>query len=282
LRPSSCAPLGDGGFSIGRAPDGSAPPVSPSIGSPGGKGLPDEDGQLAGEEGRDEDLAETKVVQRRMRIPKVEAYEVFKAEDGSELNLCIVNDSKALIAAKRQVKALGETVNNDKYEMDRLKDLIARKNQERQADAASATEDVTVVDEEEYAAMTELKKRKTNYREAFEKLRASKHKVNDLTASVQSNKERLLEDFEGWYVQTYGEEPREPVREENSGPVYGPNGDLLDPDEAFEKLEVERIMETDPKSFAFTQAAKHKTALKGSLAAGKSQGAAMRARNRVG
>jgi len=106
--------------------------------------------------------------------------------------------------------------------------------------------------------------------------------VTDLTASVQSNKERLLEEFDVWYVQTYGEEPKEAVREENSGPVYGPGGDMLDPDEAFEKLEVERIMENDPKSFAFTQASKHKHTMKGSLAAGRSQGAAMRARNRKG
>merc|ERR1712072_1516861 len=105
--------------------------------------------------------------------------------------------------------------------------------------------------------MTELKKRKNSYRESFEKLRSAKHKLTDLTASVQSNKERLLEEFDRWFVMTYGEDPKEAAKEENSGPVYGPGGDMLDPDEAFEKLEVDRIMEENPQSFAFTQA-KHK------------------------
>jgi len=269
---------GASGFSVGKAPEGSAPPVSPTIGSPAGTAA-DEDGLPAADYGEDEALQETKVVQPRKRIPRVEAYEVFKAEEGSELNQVVVDDAKAVIDAKRHVKALGDRVNNDKYEMDRLKDLIARKANERAADEGG--EDTVVIDEEEYAAMTELKKRKLSYREAFEKLRAAKHKVNDLTASIQSNKERLLEDFDLWYVTTYGPEPKEKVKQENSGPVYGPNGDMLDPDEAFEKLEVERIMEKDPKSFAFTQAAKHKHEMRGTLAAGRSQGAAMRARNRA-
>lgn len=269
--------VGADGFSAGKAPDGAAPPESPTIGSP----KTDD-----GEEGvEDEYLAETKpmatqVVQMRKRIPRAEAYEVFKAEDGLEWNQTVIDDSNHLIEYKRNAKSLGDKVNNDKYEIDRLKDLIARKTRER---SDSAVEDDTVViDEEEYAAMTELKKRKTSYRDSYEKLRATKHKLTDLTASVQSNKERLLEEFDRWYVMTYGEEPKEAAKEENSGPVYGPGGDLLDPDEAFEKLEVERIMESNPKSFAFTQASKHKMAMKGTLAAGRSQGAAMRARNRKG
>lgn len=270
---------GADGFAAGKAPDGAAPPVSPTIGSPKSIG---DDETYADEAG----LSETKpmatqVVQMRKRIPRAEAYEVFKSEDGTEWNQAVVDDSNQLIEYKRQAKTLGDKVNNDKYEIDRLKDLIARKTRERSSEEVS--EDGTmVIDEEEYAAMTELKKRKTSYRDSFEKLRATKHKLTDLTAAVQSNKERLLEEFDRWYVMTYGEEPREAVKEENSGPVYGPGGDLLDPDEAFEKLEVERIMEDNPKSFAFTQASKHKVAMKGTLAAGRSQGAAMRARNRKG
>jgi len=273
--------VGEDGFAVGRAPDGAAPPESPTVGSPGSKagddsGLPesayDDTTQLA---------ATQQVRQPRKRIPRAEAYEVFKAEDGAEWNTLVVEESSALIEMKRSVKALGEKLNNDKYEIDRLKDLIDRKSRER-SNEADADSEAMVIDEEEYAAMTELKKRKASYRDTFEKLRSGKHKVTDLQASVQSNKERLLEEFDGWYLQTYGPEPVAAVKEENSGPVYGPGGDMLDPDEAFEKLEVERIMENNPQSFAFTQAAKHKATMKGSLAAGRSQGAAMRARNRKG
>jgi len=271
---------GQDGFAAGKAPDGAAPPVSPTIGSP--KSIGDEEA-YTDEAG----LSETKpmatqVVQMRRRIPRAEAYEVFKSEDGTEWNQAVVDDSNQLIEFKRQAKTLGDKVNNDKYEIDRLKDLIARKTRERSSEDATEEDGTMVIDEEEYAAMTELKKRKTSYRDSFERLRATKHKLTDLTAAVQSNKERLLEEFDRWYVTTYGEEPREAVKEENSGPVFGPGGDLLDPDEAFEKLEVERIMEDNPKSFAFSQASKHKVAMKGTLAAGRSQGAAMRARNRKG
>jgi len=269
--------VGADGFSVGRAPDGAKPPESPPVGSPGSKVDGDED-LPAATYNDTQPLPSTQVVQQRKRIPRAEAYEVYKAEDGSEWNTSVVEESNQLVEVKRAVKGLGDKVNNDKYEIDRLKDLIDRKARERAAEEGG--DDTVVIDEEEYAAMTELKKRKTSYRDNYEKLRAMKLKVTDLQASIQSNKERLLEEFDSWYVMTYGEEPREQSREENSGPVYGPGGDMLDPDEAFEKLEVERIMEDDPKSFAFTQASKHKHEMKGSLAAGRSQGAAMRARNR--
>jgi len=273
--------VGADGFAVGRAPDGAAPPESPTVGSPGSK--PGEDSELP-ESAYDDtaQLAATQqVMQPRKRIPRAEAYEVFKSEDGSEWNTLVVEETSQLTDIKRNVKSLGEKLNNDKYEIDRLKDLIDRKNRER-ANEQQADDEAVVIDEEEYAAMTELKKRKASYRDTFDKLRSGKHKVTDLQASVQSNKERLLEEFDRWYVQSYGPEPVAAVREENSGPVYGPGGDMLDPDEAFEKLEVERIMDKNPKSFAFTQAAKHKSTMRGTLAAGRSQGAAMRARNRKG
>jgi len=272
--------VGADGFAVGRAPDGAAPPESPTVRSPGSKAGDDDELPGAAYEETQQLGTTQQVVQPRKRIPRAEAYEVFKAEDGAEFNASVVDDSNTLIEVKREVKALGDKANNDKYEIDRLKDLIDRKGRER--DGESNEEDTVVIDEEEYAAMTELKKRKTSYRDTFGKLRSAKVKVTDLQAAVQNNKERLLEEFDTWYVMAYGEEPKVAAKEENSGPVYGPGGDLLDPDEAFEKLEVERIMENDPKSFAFTQAAKHKHTMKGSLAAGRSQGAAMRARNRKG
>jgi len=271
--------VGADGFSVGRAPDGAAPPESPTIGSPGSK--TDEDGLPASAYDGSQTLgATTEIKEPRKRIPRSEAYEVFKTEDGAEWNSMVVEESNQLSEVKRAVKTLGERLNNDKYEIDRLKDLIDRKSRERANEEGQ--DDTVVIDEEEYAAMTELKKRKSSYRDTFEKLRSGKSKVTDLSASVQGNKERLLEEFDMWYTATYGAEPTKADKEENSGPVFGPGGDMLDPDEAFEKLEVERIMTKDPKSFAFTQAKKLKHTMRGSLAAGRSQGAAMRARNRKG
>ena len=44
------------------------------------------------------------MVQQRKRIPRAEAYEVYKAEDGSEWNTSVVEESNQLVEVKRAVK----------------------------------------------------------------------------------------------------------------------------------------------------------------------------------
>lgn len=59
-------------------------------------------------------------------------------------------------------------------------------------------------------------------------------------------KEEMLGMFDSWYLNEYGPEPTSGRAEEpNSKPVYGPGGDMLDPDEAFEQLEQQSHLRVD-------------------------------------
>lgn len=270
----------DGGFSVGSAPADAKPePGSPGLPSPADKEKKGED--AAPEGAADADELEKTMMSETVplkRIPRNEAFELFKQGSGSAMQEEVNDQQRELIQKKREVKALGDCCNANKAKIDSMNRLLQHKQQEEHT--TDQDQDTYVIDEEEYDAMRTIKECKADYRLKFEQLRAGKSHVEALTASVRNGKEELLNNFEAWYLQTYGPDPVVGrANEPNTGPVYGPGGDLLDPDEAFEQLEQKRIMDKDPDSFAFTIATKK---IKGDMnnMSGRPRGAAMRARNR--
>eukprot|EP00658_Telonema_sp_P-2_P020882 TRINITY_DN18285_c0_g1_i1.p1 TRINITY_DN18285_c0_g1~~TRINITY_DN18285_c0_g1_i1.p1 ORF type:complete len:617 (+),score=189.16 TRINITY_DN18285_c0_g1_i1:159-2009(+) len=274
----------DQGFSVGQAPDNAKPKDSPGLPSAAAKGQSRQDDR---EEGQTEGVAEAEGLDKtvalepagfRKRIPRSEAYEVFKAQSGSLMQSEVNAMQRQLIQAKREVKERGDGCNANKAKIDTMNRLLDTKRLEEHS--KDRDQDTYVIDEEEYDAMRTIKECKADYRIQFDKLRSGKATVEALTASIRNSKEELLSSFDEWFLTQYGPEPvvtRE--KEPNSAPVIGAGGDVLDPDEAFEHLEQQRIMDKDPDSFAFTMATKKVKGEMNSMS-GRPRGAAMRARNR--
>jgi len=272
----------EGGFSVGQAPQGAMPAESPGLPSPGDRSRLGHDGEEPVEEDEAE-LSKTvamEPVQLKKRIPRAEAYEIYKSDSGRVLQAEVNEQQRELIQVKREVKTLGDTCNANKSKIDTMKRLLVTKKEEEHS--SDQNQDTYVIDEEEYDAMRTIKECKLKYRDEFEKLRHGKAQVEALCAAIRNGKEELLTSFDAWFLQEYGPEPTQGrSKEPNTGPVIGAGGDLLDPDEAFEQLEHKRIMDKDPDSFAFTIATKK---IKGDLnnTSGRPRGAALRARNRKG
>jgi len=271
----------EGGFSVGIAPGDAKPkddtglPQSPKDGD--GRASPDGDGaEMAdGADSLDQTVLVPPSAMPKKRIPRNEAYEIFKHSAGGEMQSEVNEKQRVLIQVKRDIKNQGDICNMNKGKIETMNRLLKQK--EAQEHSHDKDQETYVIDEEEYHAMKTIKECKAEYRVKFEELRERKSTQERLNVELQNVKEEMLETFDKWYLTEYGPEPtsgRAP--EPNTKPVMGPGGDMLDPDEAFQQLEVQRIMDKDPDSFAFTMATKDISKSK----SGRPTGAAARSRSR--
>ena len=218
---------GGEGFSCGEAPDGSRPavPVSQLVpsrpsrpttetatrtasagaggGATGGGGGP-MGGASAGGVGFAAGMAGADVEKVRAK-----AFETFKGGPGREL-ASLLSEHKASLRDKRALlRKLGTEVNAAKHQIDELKELIERKQELRAAGAVDGGgggartvneggEEVDVIDEEEFAWLTQLKTAKARYRASFEQLREARSDGEYVNQLVESTRQQLLTDFDGW------------------------------------------------------------------------------------
>jgi len=101
------------------------------------------------------------------------------------------------------------------------------------------------VDAEHYELLARLKAHKSQYRLLFDSFKELRVSLDSATYAAAQARQALVSEFERWAV------------EQGSPQVkYMQAGELLDPTEAFERLQVERIMATDPNSTAYHAARK--------------------------
>jgi len=122
----------DGGFSVGSAPADAKPePGSPGLPSPADKEKKGED--AAPEGAADADELEKTMMSETVplkRIPRNEAFELFKQGSGSAMQEEVNDQQRELIQKKREVKALGDCCNANKAKIDSMNRLLQHKQQE--------------------------------------------------------------------------------------------------------------------------------------------------------
>jgi len=154
---------------------------------------------------------------------RAKAFETFKGGPGREL-AGLLSEHKAGLRDKRALlRKLGTEVNATKHQIDELKELLERKQELRVAGADvgggggggggsgggggggggartvnEGGEEVDVIDEEEFAWLTQLKAAKARYRAAFESLREARGDGEYVGQLVESTRQQLLADFDGW------------------------------------------------------------------------------------
>ena len=212
-------------------------------------------------------------------LSRFEAY--AKSDDaGKQLYKDFTECRSAARDAKIRSRDLAVTVNRAKEIIDRLlQDIEARKASriEHQRKMPGKDKDA-MVDEEEFRLTAELKDAKKAYKSCFEQMQQAKGTAMEAQAKANSLKAALASGFSKWkgngdggaratmgkggapmvssMMSGKGEEPFPG----GGGSGGGGGGDQLDDQEAFDKLEIERVLANDPESLAFFHAQKTRRA----------------------
>ena len=206
-------------------------------------------------------------------LARFEAY--AKGDDtGKRLYKEFTDLRAAARDAKTRSKDLAVTVNKAKDIIDRLQeDIEARKasrieNQRKVANNGKGKEKEGFVDEEEFRLATELKDAKRAYKSCFEQMQQAKGAAMEAQAKANSLKAALATGFSKWAgtsgaaKSNFGKNTLSAVSGNGKGDEEGlaASGDQLDDQEAFDKLEIERVLANDPESLAFFHAQKTRRA----------------------
>jgi len=132
------------------------------------------------------------------------AFEEFKQERGNEINR-ILNENKDILASKRrQYSDIAHRVNEAKGQIDETRIGVERKRTERMTLGEFVNEfGETVIDEEEFSLIRNLQELKSRYREDYDKWKELKAEITYCQNLVEQCRQRLLQEFEQWYNETY-------------------------------------------------------------------------------
>lgn len=182
---------------------------------------------------------------------------------GSALNNNLKERMAAVKDLKQQIKDVGATVNSSKHAIDALTAKLALKSVPPTA-ATAAADDINgdVIDAEAYGWLQQLKVAKAAYRTAFEKLKELRSSLEPGLQGIAEARQKLVDEFNNWFA-TVGQ-----LQMNKAAGQYG-EVDELDPGEAFDKMQFERIVAFDPDSTAYYAARKKTLAGPGKTAANK-------------
>lgn len=188
---------------------------------------------------------------------KAVAFEDFKAERGQEINR-IWNENKDILTSKRrQYSDLAHKINETKTYIDSTRLETENKRAERMAMGEFLSETgETVIDEEEFGLIKRLQDLKSRYREDFEKWRELKSEIVYCQNLVEQCRQRLIQEFDTWYNETYfsnGQMPKSSTQSiDKFEPKYGSAAarQYEDAIEKFERMQRE-IMSSDIESVPY-------------------------------
>lgn len=217
-------------------------------------------------------------------------FEQFTRGEGAELFREFTDCKTQFKEQRAKSKDLGYAVNEAKEIIDKLqRDIDVRKSSRleflRSSAKASAKDEI--VDEEEFRLAKEIKEAKRTYRNCFEQMQRYKKLSMESQARADQLKNTLGRSYNQWSggssnvggdgipLQTSGFGGSSSMKEQLSPDFRGSSTknnnnttfdasvnklDQLDDQEAFDKLEIERVLANDPESLAFFNAQKTRRA----------------------
>uniref|UniRef100_A0A8C4SGG4 Kinesin family member 9 n=1 Tax=Erpetoichthys calabaricus TaxID=27687 RepID=A0A8C4SGG4_ERPCA len=124
---------------------------------------------------------------------KVDAFEDFKLDSGSEINRIFEQNKAILLEKRRNVRQLVEGINIFKKEIDNTKLALQVKEQEREQQGQYINEEGdTIIDEEEFQLILKLKDLKASYRTHYDQLFSLRTEVQYCQHLVDQCRIRLL------------------------------------------------------------------------------------------
>ena len=183
-----------------------------------------------------------------------EAYAAFKKAEGAEVNQRLLTAKKTAKAARLKRAELAAQVNAAKSTIDRIKDSLAAKKAERAIQSASP-EETEIIDEEEYAFIQEMRAAKKQYKDSHESMVAAGEQAASAASEVDAARQELLTQFNEWYAIAF-HETAEPLMQPSVREPPPADKDVMDDDEQFEQMQMQRVMDDEPESLAFVRARK--------------------------
>lgn len=184
----------------------------------------------------------------------------FLRSDGTDIHQQFLTEKGRYKVIKTKVRDCGLLVNGNKELIDKLqRDLDLRKTSriEMLKKSGMKQKDIEeIVDEEEFKIMGDLKEAKRAYKNGFDQLQKLRTDLAQIKSSVDAKKASLVAEFNTW-----NNSARNPRGLDKTGGFEREQFDILDDQEAFDRLEVERVLADDPNSLAFFQAQKTRRAL---------------------
>ncbi|XP_071777619.2 kinesin-like protein KIF9 [Centroberyx gerrardi] len=136
--------------------------------------------------------------------PKAEAFEDFKAGQGSAINRILKENKAVLLERRARLRRLTEEVNAAKREIDRSTASIQQYKDVRASQGQFVSmEGEPVLDEPEVTLVLHLRQLKARYRQRYEELRSTKAELNYCQHLVDQCRVRLLTEFENWYKESF-------------------------------------------------------------------------------
>eukprot|EP01041_Mallomonas_annulata_P005086 gene5086-10179_t len=206
------------------------------------------------------------------------SFEVFTRSEGSTLYAEFVDARSRMKDMRTRVKDGTNAVNDSKFNIDQLQDEIAARKASRiellRGSGLKASETEDIVDEDEFKLMKELREAKRSYKNAYEQLQKDKALANQIQGVVEDTKNNLNASFSVWnsrrvMAASYsggvgvgggngnGDGGK---RWDNTDHMGSETSDQLDDQEAFDRLEMQKVLAKDPDSLAFFQAQKTRKA----------------------
>ena len=141
--------------------------------------------------------------------------------------------------------------------MDGLKIKLDRKQSDRKAATAYGGDmygdEAEIIDEEEFEMIKSLKAFKKKYKECNDTRQVARTEAGQLDVALDDVRKQLIDAFNLWYSATFNEPVVAAARLPEPEPVVA---EKLDDDEAFEQLQMARVMAEEPESLAFVRARK--------------------------
>jgi len=180
-------------------------------------------------------------------LDKNEQYDIFKKEDGKELNDKLVELNAKKREISNSIRAATSAINKTKGKITELSNLLKEKKMGRQS-----TSEEDVIDEEEFVLLKQERDAKRTYRGQMTELKELKKTLTVAKKQGLRQKAALLDAFNVWFKEQlkYAPQPEEDEEEMESP-------DVLDYGEQFDEMERTRVMEEDPDSLAFFKARKN-------------------------
>ena len=116
---------------------------------------------------------------------------------------------------RSEIKEHTQKINMTKGEIDRIKTLLDKKEEERKLQSRAQKAELEafgddneiqqeeIIDEEELVLLKELKDVKRDYRDTYSKIKGLKQELNALQENIDASKEQLIYQFENWYADEF-------------------------------------------------------------------------------
>lgn len=136
---------------------------------------------------------------------KEAAFEQYKQETGQDLNRVMTENKEILRGKVCELKQLTTKINATKRDIDVAKEQLSqlqlsKENEDREVSCNGEP----ILDQEEFNVLSQLKGLKQSYRCDYQKLTNQRTDVNYCEALVARCREKLLAEFEEWYIDCFG------------------------------------------------------------------------------